>query len=210
LNLLEQAHSVADAAMEALLAEEGVTKEASSPKKSKSKKASPRLDLRLATSAPLPLASGCAILPEEPTADARADEALKHAMAGGDSDALARALEAHRNMASEEVLQKARVERDRLAKMRKKESQRLRKAHAGAMSALPQLQALDELGDFSALQEGLASATAHEGVLPALDEELEAARVRLEQLAAGDGSATTELAGPAQAWELTLDDLGGV
>ena len=39
-------------------------------------------------------------------------------------------------------LQQARAERDRLAKKRKKESQRLRKAHAGAMSALPELQAL--------------------------------------------------------------------
>ena len=213
LNLLEQAHSVADAAMEALLAEEGAAKEASSRKRQgKSKKASLKLDHQPATSALLPLASGGrAILPVEPTAEARgaADEALRRTMAGGDADALARALEAFRSMASEQVLNEARADRDRLAKKRKKESQRLRKVHAGAMSALPQLQALDEVRDVGALREGLASATAHEGVLPALDEELEAARVRLDQLVAGDG-ATMKAVGPGQAWELTLENLDGV
>ena len=136
-----------------------------------------------------------------------ADEALQCAMAGGDYEILSRALEAHRGAANEVALQQARAERDRLAKKRKKESQRLRKAHAGAMSSLPELQALSKAGDASALRKGVEAAASHLGVLPALDVEVTVAQARLDDLAIRSASAATEAEG--QAVELTLADLTG-
>ena len=58
--------------------------------------------------------------------------------------------------------------RDRLKEKRKKESQRLRKAHGAAMGALA---ALGAATDVCALRAGLEVARAHAGVLPVLDEE---------------------------------------
>ena len=136
-----------------------------------------------------------------------ADEALRCAMAVGDYDVLSRALEAHRGAANEVALQQARAERDRLAKKRKKESQRLRKAHAGAMSSLPELQALSKAGVASALRKGVEAAASHLGVLPALDVEVTVAQARLDDLAIRSASAATEAEG--QAVELTLADLTG-
>ena len=65
--------------------------------------------------------------------------------------------------------------RDRLKEKRKKESQRLRRAHAGAMGAMGALQTLDATADAGALRAGIAAATVHVGVLPGLGEEVRAA-----------------------------------
>ena len=218
---LSSLSSAADAAMEALLLEEAAEKQAadkgasSRKKQATTKKASVKLQPAPApaTSPPTLTATVRSNQPEEPTAEARAaaDEGLRSAMAAGDYDTLSRSLEAHRAAASEVTLQEARAERDRLAKKRKKESQRLRKAHAGAMSALPELQALGETSDANTLRKGVEAAASHVGVLAALDEEVAAAQERLGQLAVGSASAATELEaavrGPAV--EIQLDDLKG-
>ena len=217
-SLFEDARAAADVAMEALLLEVEAEREANSRKKpTKAKKVNlksvPRpTSLAESSLAPAPLdvrAGGVSDQLEELTAQARvqADEALGQAALGGDCDALSHALETHRGAASEAAVQEARMVRDKLAKARKKESQRLRKAHAGAMSALPQLQVLGEGGNAEALREGLQSAASHAGVLPALDEELDVARARLEELAIEGGAAIVEASG--QAVELTFDDLAG-
>ena len=72
---------------------------------------------------------------ERDARSAAADEGLRAAMATNEYDALAKALELHCSVASEATLAEARAQRDRLNKKRKKESQRLRKAHAEAMEA---------------------------------------------------------------------------
>ena len=67
---------------------------------------------------------------------AAADAALRQALAAeGDYDAVSAALEAHREHASEAVLTEARAVRERLHRRRKKESQKLRRAHAQVMEA---------------------------------------------------------------------------
>jgi hypothetical protein len=116
---------------------------------------------------------------------ALADPALRLSVAGGEYEALARSLEEHSQHASEAVLAEARTARDRLKERRKKESVRLRKQHAGAMSALQQLQGLSTMVAADALKESLQSAEHHVGILPALDKELEVVRARLEGLPAG-------------------------
>jgi hypothetical protein len=114
-----------------------------------------------------------------------ADEALRLSVASGKYEALARALEEHSQHASEAVLTEARTARDRLKERRKKESVRLRKQHAGAMVALQQLQGLSTMAAADALRENIQSAERHAGTLPALDEELEVVRARLQGLTAG-------------------------
>ena len=64
-----------------------------------------------------------------------ADEALRGAMATGEYERLAMTIEQQCAAASGEVLQEARAMRERLNKRRKKESQRLRRAHAAEMEA---------------------------------------------------------------------------
>jgi hypothetical protein len=213
-------------AMELIMAEESQEwqrgeKGASARKKQgKAKKGSLKPQPAPATAPAAPPANAGASGTEESDAKVRAaaDEALQRALAGGEYDALSRALEAHRGAASEAVVQQACAERDRLAKKRKKESRRLRKAHADAMSALPQLLALGEAGDAAALREGLEAASSHVGMLPALDEEVDAARARLEGVAIGGASAATEAeaatpepeaAALGPAVELTFDELSG-
>jgi hypothetical protein len=132
-----------------------------------------------------------------------ADEALRLLIAGGEYETLARSLDEHSQHASEAVLAEARTARDRLKERRKKESVRLRKQHAGAMGALQQLHGLSTMASADALKESLQTAKRHAGMLPALDEELEVVRARLEGLIAG---ATAPLATVASgAVELTLD-----
>jgi hypothetical protein len=63
-------------------------------------------------------------------------------MAEGECEALSDAVDEHRGAASEVVLLEARAVCKRLTRKRKEKSQRARKAHNGAMQALPQLQAL--------------------------------------------------------------------
>eukprot|EP00966_Prymnesium_polylepis_P260926 6026930-Prymnesium_polylepis.3 len=72
---------------------------------------------------------------------AEGDEMLRSAMAAMQYEALAAALDEHRGLASDSVLEEARMLRDRLHKRRKKESQKLRRAHAVEMqtSALANL-----------------------------------------------------------------------
>jgi hypothetical protein len=134
-----------------------------------------------------------------------ADAALQLSLAGGEYDALARSLEEHWQHASEAVLVVARAARDRLKERRKKESVRLRKQHGGAMGALQQLQGLSPMAAADALRESLQSAAPHAGSLPALDEELEVVRVRLEGLAAGAAAPLEAVASGAVA--LTLEQL---
>ena len=69
-------------------------------------------------------------------AAAIADEALRLAVQSADYDTLARALEVNCALASEAVLAGARASRDRLNRRRKKESQRLRRAHAEVMKGV--------------------------------------------------------------------------
>ena len=78
----------------------------------------------------------------EPAAVATADEALRRAMALAQYEALARALEEHCTQASEGVLTEARALRERLHKKHKKESQKLRRAHAVEMEVLSGISSL--------------------------------------------------------------------
>ena len=109
-------------------------------------------------------------------------------------DLLASALEQHRHLASEEVVAEARSERDRLHKKRKKHSQKLRRAHADAMAALPKLQ---DASDATTLQAQLDEAMQHAGVLPTLDEEIDAAQGRLEALSTEASAAAEQHHGDA-------------
>jgi hypothetical protein len=63
-------------------------------------------------------------------------------MTEGECGALSDAIDEHREAASEAVLLEARATCKRLTRKRKEKSLRARKAHNGAMQALPQLQAL--------------------------------------------------------------------
>ena len=141
---------------------------------------------------------------------AAADNALQDVVGIGEHGALVQAIDAHHLVASETALAEARQARDRLKARRKKESQKLRCAHAGAMGALRQLQDAGTMANAGALQEGVASVVDHAGVLPALDAEVQLARVQLEELSlaqcASDGvaAAAAEHAGPV---ELTADEL---
>lgn len=74
---------------------------------------------------------------------AAADRHLEAATAAGDYEALRESLTAHRELASEAVVASAVRVRDRLKEGKRKESQRLRKMHAGAMGALGRLEALN-------------------------------------------------------------------
>lgn len=68
------------------------------------------------------------------------------------------------------MLAEAQAARDRLQRQRMKASQKLRKAHGGAMGALAKLQALSASDDAAALREALAGAADHTDGLPALDQ----------------------------------------
>ena len=172
---------------EALLAEEEAEKEerAKESKKGKKKKkksgggkadnAAPGPSATAALQPPAP-PSAPSPPPANAAAIAAADEALQQAVAAGLYDGLARTLEACSGLASPAVLAAARRARDKLKEARRRDSQRLRKAHGAAMGAL---KSLDTADSPSALRAGIAAAKAHVGVLPALDEEVSAAESKL-------------------------------
>ena len=144
------------------------------------------------------------------TADesAAADRALQMAMETGDYETLAAALESHSAIASDSVRAEARALRDKLREKRKKQSQKQKRAHAGAMQALATLQAARGGADAQVLQLALAGAESHAAELPeALDQELSAARERLDALALEAPPAAVD--GPAlmAAVVLTLEEL---
>ena len=78
---------------------------------------------------------------------AAADEALRRAMTLAQYEALARALEQHCAQASEGVLAEAQVLRERLHKKHKKDSQKLRRAHAVEMEVLSGIFSFQVCGD---------------------------------------------------------------
>ncbi|EOD05470.1 hypothetical protein EMIHUDRAFT_97349 [Emiliania huxleyi CCMP1516] len=132
---------------------------------------------------------------------AAADEALQQAVAAGSYEGLASALEACSGLASPAVLAAARRARDKLKEARKRESQRLRKAHGAAMGAL---KSLDTADSPSALRAGIAAARPHVGVLPALDGEMSAAESRLAELSVASKASREAVARPV---EIALSDL---
>ena len=119
---------------------------------------------------------------------AAADEALRAAMTAAQYDGLIRALEAHHANASEGVLAEARAMRERLHKKRKKESQKLRRAHATEMEA-----GLAELSLSEAPPSPPAAGSATEAVASAAAESeaaappLAAAALSLAELTAATG-----------------------
>ena len=197
-----KARLAADAAMAALLLEDAAEKEADSRKQQgKSKKVDLKKQSSPLTSPPTSVMNASAARPEEPTIEARvaADDALRCAMTTGEYDALVRALEAHRGVASEAALQQGRTERDRLAKKRKKEGQRLRKANVGAMIALPnpRLQALDEAGgaERAAVEQ---AATERAAAKRAVTERAAVSRAALEGAAVEQAAAAAKRAAVAE------------
>jgi interleukin-1 receptor-associated kinase 1 len=181
----------------------GAAKSAKS-KKSKQSCASAAPPSAAAPAAPIaPPSSGAT--PAETAA--ASDAALREAMAAGELEGLSAALELHRALASEAVLREARSLRDRLKERRKQKSQRQRRSHAGAMAALSRLQGCAT--DADALRAGIVVAEAHAGELPALDEELAAARARLEGLsidpAASAAVPASEAAPPAGSEEASRE-----
>ncbi|EOD29458.1 hypothetical protein EMIHUDRAFT_468558 [Emiliania huxleyi CCMP1516] len=137
--------------------------------------------------------------PADAAAIAAADEALQQAVAAGSYEGMASALEACSGLASPAVLAAARRARDKLKEARKRDSQRLRKAHGAAMGAL---KSLDTAEGPSALRAGIAAAKAHVGVLPALAEEVSAAESRLDLLSVAADEAVV-----ARPVEIALSDL---
>jgi len=125
---------------------------------------------------------------------ARADEALVEAMASGDADTIAQAIEMHRLVASEAGLAAARASRDQLCKRRKKQSQRARHRHAGAMAALRTLESV--IGaqplDVEALRGGVAAAGCFAGTVPALDDAVVVAVGLIAQLSLESSSASAD------------------
>ena len=86
--------------------------------------------------------------------------------------------------------------RDKLKEARRRDSQRLRKAHGAAMGAL---KSLDTADSPSALRAGIAAARPHVGALPALEEEVSAAESRLQELSVASEPAAVERSGMAVA-----------
>ena len=117
------------------------------------------------------------------------DIALRRAVAAGDLEGLSAALEKHRMCASEVVVAEARAAREKLKERRKKQSQKQRRAHAGAMGALARLHDLSPSTEIEAVREGLALAMAHHGEVPALDEAISASRQQLEGLTLSQAAA---------------------
>ena len=133
---------------------------------------------------------------EEPARDGAlsstlvADEALQQAVGTGELEAIAAALVAHGGSASEEAVSQARTTRDRLKKRR---SQRQRKAHAGAMNALSVVEALPSNADIEDVRSALCAAEKHaRGELPTLDDAVCELRSRLAtlELSAAESDAT--------------------
>lgn len=120
-----------------------------------------------------------------------ADEALMRGMADGEYEALASALEMHHAAASESVLAEARALRDKLKDRRKKQSQKQRRAHGGAMVAMAQLQTAQRHADPAVLEAALNLAAGHTSELPALVPEAEAARAMLASLSSASPSETS-------------------
>ena len=120
-------------------------------------------------------------------AEAPAEEGEEEVAAAAEEAELAAALEERRA-------------RDKLKEARKRESQRLRKAHGAAMGAL---KSLDTADSPSALRAGIAAARPHVGALPALAEEVSAAESKLETLSVAEPAA----AAFARPVELALSDL---
>jgi len=213
----ERAAAEAEAARhaEALLAEEEAEKEAERAKESKKGKkkkkksgggeadnAAPGPSATAASQPPTPPPA-----PSPPPADAAAiaaaDEALQQAVAAGSYEGVASALEACSGLASPAVLAAARRARDKLKEARRRDSQRLRKAHGAAMGAL---KSLDTADSPSALRAGIAAARPHVGALPALAEEVSAAESKLETLSVAEPAAAEEAA-VARPVEIALSDL---
>ena len=124
-------------------------------------------------------------------------------MAAGSYEGVASALEACSGLASPAVLAAARRARDKLKEARRRDSQRLRKAHGAAMGAL---KSLDTADSPSALRAGIAAARPHVGALPALAEEVSAAESKLEELSVAAEPAAAEAA-VARPVEIALSDL---
>ena len=140
-----------------------------------------------------------------PSARSAADDALRAAMADGALETIMAALETHRVVASEAVVAEARAMRD---KRRKKQSQKQRRAHAGAMQALATLQSAQHSPDASTLHTALDAAAGHVGQLPALDEQVTAAQGLLASMSLeGPPAASSEAAAPPRAIELSTDEL---
>eukprot|EP00966_Prymnesium_polylepis_P114474 2645377-Prymnesium_polylepis.1 len=119
------------------------------------------------------------------SATAAADEQLRRAMLDS-YDALAASIQQHCSVASAAALAEARTVLERLGTRRKKESQKQRKVHAGAMAALDQLQAAT---DASNLRAAVHTAEGYQGAVPALDEKLLSSRERLESMTlSGEGA----------------------
>ena len=76
-----------------------------------------------------------------------ADEALSQACESVDLEKISLALEAHRGMASEEAVARAKTLRDKLKEKRKKESQRQRRTHAIAMQEMASMVKSMHLGN---------------------------------------------------------------
>ncbi len=127
----------ADAMAEELMAEEAKERDkaASAKAKKAKKKAKAKISDALAAAAAPAAAAPEAAAPvadsdaERAAATEAADEALRHAIAANEYEALSRGLETHRWLASEAVVAEACARRDKLREKRKKESQR----QAGAL-----------------------------------------------------------------------------
>ena len=202
------AQEKADAAMEALLAEEDDEKAKAEAKRSKSKTKKGKGRVKLpgdggSGTSSQGHVSGAEQSPAAVNAEAEratshaedstaADQALQVAMQQGEFEALAAALESHGATASDSVRSEARTLRDKLRDKRKKQSQKLKRAHAGAMEGLAALQTAIGSSDAQALRQAVARAESLATERPEIfAEELGVARERLEALSLGSQPAAT-------------------
>ena len=155
----------AELAATALLAEEAAegTRKQHAQQKKASKKSKAKMGANADSGGAADRAKAVAVteaaVAAEPAAVAAADEALRKAMALAQYEALARALEQHCAQASEGVLAEARALRERLHKKQKKESQKLRRAHAVEMEELAGMPGLSLADASPQLPHAVAAAT---------------------------------------------------
>ena len=225
-SLVEQQEK-ADAAMEALLAEEDEEKAKAEAKRSKSKAKKGKGRVKLPNDSAASNSQGQASGAEEPPAavvdteaddatshaegSAAADQALQMAMEQGVHEGLVAALESHGATASDSVRAEARTLRDKMREKRKKQSHKQKRQHAGAMEGLAALQTASQSGsDAQALQQAIASAESLATEQPEIfEEELSMARERLGVLAVESQPAAAAKADPVlmTAVVLALDEL---
>ena len=206
----------ADAAMQALLAEEAEQQAAGKKARSKSKKKKASVQIavvhvhqeELNTGAPggnQPAPSSeveaLAVEPASEGASSSADDALRQAIGTGDLDAILSALSLHGLQASDAMATQARMARDKAKeKRRKRLSQQQRKAHAGAMSALATVEALPSSAGIDEIRFALSVTEKHVGgEIDQLDDAVSELRSRLTALElsvspASAGEATTQCA----------------